>query len=83
LKKRSRKGLATMNDDEIREDRVKTLAVGLTIFAEENGYTEAETCFACLVASAGIAPVDMKRQVMSFFADCLDGAEGVKLKEKE
>ena len=71
-----------MNND-IHEDRVKTLALGLTIFAEEHGYTEAETCFACLVASAGIAPVEMKRQVMAFFADCLDGAEGVKLKERE
>jgi hypothetical protein len=36
-----------------------------------------------LVAAAGIAPSTMKREVMAFFADCLDGSEGVKLKEKE
>ena len=70
-------------NNEIREERVKTLAIGLTIFAEQNGYSEAETCFACLVAAAGIAPMTMKREVMSFFADCLDGSEGVKLKERE
>jgi len=70
-------------NNEIREERVKTLAIGLTIFAEEHGYSEAETCFSCLVAAAGIAPPAMKREVMSFFADCLDGAEGIKLKERE
>ena len=70
-------------DNEIREERVKTLAIGLTIFAEEHGYSEAETCFACLVAAAGIAPSTMKREVMAFFADCLDGSEGVEVKERE
>jgi hypothetical protein len=70
-------------NNEIREERVKTLAIGITIFAEEHGYSEAETCFACLVTAAGIAPPCMKREVMAFFADCLDGSEGVKLKEKE
>jgi hypothetical protein len=70
-------------DNEIREERVKTLAIGLTIFAEEHGYSEAETCFACLVTAAGIAPPTMKREVMAFFADCLDGSEGVKVKERE
>ena len=70
-------------NNEIREERVKTLAVAMTRYAEENGYSEAEFCFSCLVAAAGVAPSTMKREVMSFFADCLDGAEGIKLKERE
>ena len=67
--------------NESQEERIKDLAVAMTHYAQDNGYTEAETCFACLVLAAGISPLDMKKQVMRFFADCLDGSYDVKLND--
>jgi hypothetical protein len=65
-----------MND--IQEERVKALAIGFTEYAQEHGYSEPEACFASLVLAAGIAPVAMKKEVMRFFADCLDGSYDIK-----
>lgn len=66
--------------NELEEERVKALAIGFTEYAQEHGYSEAEACFSALVLAAGIAPVAMKKEVMRFFADCLDGSHDIKMK---
>lgn len=66
-----------MDKSSMYEGSIRELSMEIIEHAQSQGYSNYETCMACMIVAAGLSPLDGKRAMLTFFAEALDSNEKV------
>lgn len=66
-----------MDKSSMHEEHIRSLSLEIIEHAQSQGYSNYETCMACMIVATGLSPLDGKRAMLAFFAEALDSNEKV------